>query len=87
VNRGDARRDKNRSGENARPEAHVETENAISHHSPNMGRENQASTPCQREVPAIGGCAFDVTALRGLPENQADAVRNGQKRRLKTSSF
>jgi hypothetical protein len=53
----------------------VETEDAIAHHSPNMGRENQASRPCQCYVPAICGGAFDVSALRGLPENQAEAAR------------
>jgi hypothetical protein len=71
VNRGDAHRDKNRPGENARPEAHLETEDAIAHHSPNMAGKNQANTPCQRDVPAICGGAFDVSALRALPENQA----------------
>jgi len=69
VNRGDARRDKNRPGENARPEPPVETEDAFAHHPAKMGRENQASTPCQRDVPAIGGRPFDVSAGRDLPEN------------------
>ena len=54
MNRGDTHRDKNRPGENARPEAQVETEDAIAHHSPNMPRENQANSPCQRPAQAIG---------------------------------